>query len=154
MPSVLVETGFITNKKEGAYLNSKKGQTELASAISKAVIVYKDKLVQDPASILQATSDSTEEVTTSDQIFEDTIFKVQIAASGREIETKSYNFKGLSTISRKREGPLYKYYYGSTSNYTEVKKLLQEAKRKGYDSAFIVSFNKNNIQIPLKQVLN
>jgi len=30
MPSVLIETGFVTNKKEGAYLNSKKGQTNIA----------------------------------------------------------------------------------------------------------------------------
>jgi len=153
MPSVLVETGFITNKKEGAYLNSKKGQTELALALSKAVILYKNKLVQNP-DILSIIADNDKDVVTTDQIFEDTIFKVQIAASGREIETKPYNFKGLPNISRKRAGALYKYYYGNTSNYTEIKKLLEEAKRKGYKSAFIVSFNKKNIQIPLKQVLN
>ncbi|MFT5983728.1 MAG: N-acetylmuramoyl-L-alanine amidase, partial [Ulvibacter sp.] len=34
MPSVLVETGFLTNKTEGAYLNSKKGQKEMASSIA------------------------------------------------------------------------------------------------------------------------
>ena len=34
MPSVLVETGFLTNKTEGSYLNSKKGQNEMADAIS------------------------------------------------------------------------------------------------------------------------
>ena len=28
MPSVFVEAGFMTNSKEGAYLNSKKGQNE------------------------------------------------------------------------------------------------------------------------------
>lgn len=41
MPSVLVETGFLTNKKEGAYLNSKKGQTEMGEAISNAILNYK-----------------------------------------------------------------------------------------------------------------
>ena len=41
MPSVLVETGFLTNKKEGAYLNSKKGQSEMGEAISDAILNYK-----------------------------------------------------------------------------------------------------------------
>lgn len=41
MPSVLVETGFLTNKNEGAYLNSKKGQEEMGTAIANAIIDYK-----------------------------------------------------------------------------------------------------------------
>ncbi|WP_237332494.1 N-acetylmuramoyl-L-alanine amidase family protein [Zobellia amurskyensis] len=41
MPSVLVETGFLTNKEEGAYLNSKKGQSEMGSSIAEAIITYK-----------------------------------------------------------------------------------------------------------------
>lgn len=42
MPSVLVETGFLTNDKEGAYLNSKKGQLEMGSAVAKAILTYKN----------------------------------------------------------------------------------------------------------------
>lgn len=41
MPSVLVETGFLTNKDEGAYLNSKKGQLEIGTAIANAILEYK-----------------------------------------------------------------------------------------------------------------
>ncbi|MBD0778815.1 N-acetylmuramoyl-L-alanine amidase [Maribacter sp. ANRC-HE7] len=41
MPSVLVETGFLTNKSEGAYLNSKKGQAEVGKAIADAILIYK-----------------------------------------------------------------------------------------------------------------
>lgn len=42
MPSVLVETGFLTNKNEGSYLNSTKGQNEMATAIANAILSYKD----------------------------------------------------------------------------------------------------------------
>lgn len=42
MPSVLVETGFLTNKDEGAYLNSGKGQNEIGNAIAKAILHYKE----------------------------------------------------------------------------------------------------------------
>ncbi|HUH48086.1 MAG TPA: N-acetylmuramoyl-L-alanine amidase, partial [Arenibacter sp.] len=45
MPSVLVETGFLTNKDEGAYLNSKKGQEEMAGAIADAIRAYRKNMV-------------------------------------------------------------------------------------------------------------
>ncbi len=41
MPSILIETGFITNKSEGAFLGSKSGQIKVAQAIYDAVISYK-----------------------------------------------------------------------------------------------------------------
>ena len=42
MPSVLVETGFLTNKSEGSYLNSTKGQNDMGTAIANAILSYKD----------------------------------------------------------------------------------------------------------------
>ena len=41
MPSVLVETGFITNPQEEDYLNSAKGQDEIALCITNAIKEYK-----------------------------------------------------------------------------------------------------------------
>lgn len=41
MPSVLVETGFLTNDDEGAYLNSRRGQSDMGMAIAEAIVVYK-----------------------------------------------------------------------------------------------------------------
>lgn len=41
MPAVLVETGFITNEEEEDYLNSEKGQIEIAQAVTQAVVNYK-----------------------------------------------------------------------------------------------------------------
>ena len=43
-PSVLVEVGFITDAKEEKYLNSKKGQTHIASGIFRAFRDYKKQL--------------------------------------------------------------------------------------------------------------
>jgi N-acetylmuramoyl-L-alanine amidase len=40
MPSILVETGYITNRVEEDYLNSKEGQKETADCIIKAVKTY------------------------------------------------------------------------------------------------------------------
>ena len=44
MPAILVETGFINNPEDEAYLNSEKGQQEMAVTITKAVMRYREKL--------------------------------------------------------------------------------------------------------------
>ncbi len=41
MPAILIETGFINNPEDERYINSEKGQQELAEAITKAVQRYK-----------------------------------------------------------------------------------------------------------------
>jgi N-acetylmuramoyl-L-alanine amidase len=41
MPSVLIESGFLSNKNDAEYLKSSKGQEEIAAAIFKAVKGYK-----------------------------------------------------------------------------------------------------------------
>jgi N-acetylmuramoyl-L-alanine amidase len=44
MPSVLIETGFLTNKEEEVYLNSEDGQNEIVRNIVDALKKYKDRL--------------------------------------------------------------------------------------------------------------
>jgi N-acetylmuramoyl-L-alanine amidase len=41
MPSVLVELGYVTNPQEARFLASDRGQTDLASALFRAVRKYK-----------------------------------------------------------------------------------------------------------------
>src|SRR5215831_12465470 len=43
MPSILVETGFLSNRKEEDYLNSKKGQEEVSDCVLRAVQRYKEE---------------------------------------------------------------------------------------------------------------
>ena len=44
MPSVLIETGFLSNQSEENYLNSEKGRVYIASGIFRAVRDYKNEL--------------------------------------------------------------------------------------------------------------
>jgi N-acetylmuramoyl-L-alanine amidase len=44
MPAVLIETGYITNKKEEDYLNSEAGQIEMTRAIANAILTYKQQV--------------------------------------------------------------------------------------------------------------
>jgi N-acetylmuramoyl-L-alanine amidase len=139
MPSVLVETGFLTNSKEGAYLNSTKGQSNMADAIAKAIVNYKN---QREASLQkQVTYSDTSANNSSSQTESDLVFKIQISASKKNIETKPYNFKGLKSVAKQKNGKLYRYFYQQSSDYEEAKRYLKTAKSKGFNNAFIVAFN-------------
>jgi N-acetylmuramoyl-L-alanine amidase len=150
MPSVLVETGFLSYKKEGVYLNSRRGQTEMGKAIKDAILKYKENLNLsfDDSIFVETTRDIKESLT----VYPEITFKVQIAASSRKLMPKSYNFNGLNEISRDRIGNIYKYFYGATSDYSKIKEQQNEALKKGYDTCFIVAF-RNGEKISLTQAL-
>lgn len=156
MPSVLVEVGFLTNTKEGSYLNTKAGQSKMANAIKDAIVEYKKEIDQNVGKSIIGTENvdekTVEVLETMPLIYEDITFKVQIAASSRDLEPKPYNFKGLSDISKVKDGKLYKYFYGSTSDYNKVKQLQEEAKSKGYESSFVVAY-KAGEQIDVAEAL-
>ena len=133
MPSVLVEAGFLTNKTEGKYLNSAKGQNEISSSVSKAILKYLRTL----------DSNRVELNTGKKPLIKETryLFKIQISASSKSLELKPYNFKGLSSITRtKTDSGLYKYYYGYTSSYNQAKILLKTAQNAGFKSSFVTVF--------------
>jgi N-acetylmuramoyl-L-alanine amidase len=143
MPSVLVELGFLTNKKEGRYLNSKKGQEQMANAISEAVKKYVNHL---------KINTVTQDLVLDNRQFNGVFYKVQIAAGKNKISTKSYNFKGLKNVERVKVNVFSKYYYGKTSDFMQVKKYLKVVKNKGYKDAFIVAF-KNGEKISVQAAL-
>ncbi len=158
MPSVLVESGFITNKYEGKYLNSKKGQAEIATAISNAILKYKkmiDASFTEDTYIIEEDTIATNDtpVVLEEKIIKNTVFKVQIAAGSKKIEPKPYNFKGLEEVSREKEDDLYKYYYGYTSDINKIKSMQLDAKNKGFKSAYIVAY-KDGKRISLEKALN
>ena len=153
MPSVLVEVGFLTNNKEGAYLNTKGGQLKMANAIKAAILDYKKEIDQNVGSnIVSEALDNIVEDFEEPMLVKDVIFKVQIAASSKDLAPKSYNFNGLEAITKNKVGNLYKYYYGETSDYNKILKLQQDAKAKGYKSCFLVAY-KDGKQIAVSEAL-
>ena len=140
MPSVLVETGFLTNKSEGSFLNSSKGQLNMSNAIAKAIINY--KYLREASIQELVTNEISQEIKpVKTNVFSNITFKVQIAASKRNLKTKPYNFKGLRQISKLKKANLYRYFYEKTTNYKAAQRFLKEVKKKGYSNAFIVAFN-------------
>jgi N-acetylmuramoyl-L-alanine amidase len=174
MPRVLIENGFISNPIEGAKLDSEDGQQEIAEAIAQAIVSYKkdffdggtnDNSIDKPSERIENkpikvipedknvdTITKKKETKIIDKKKEKGIvFKIQISASPKKLETIPSNFKGLGNITCIHTS-IYKYMYGETSNYEEAKKLLNEAIAKGYDSAFIIAF-KDGKSIDVKDAI-
>ncbi len=156
MPSILVELGFLTHKKEGPYVNSKKGRSEMAREIANGIITYRRNL-------MLATSDAQNPVITQEEIdkaiseveekiYKNVIFKVQLLASSKKKETFAYNFNGLNDVNRHYEDGLYKYYYGKTSDYNKIQLMKAYAREKGYFTCYVVAF-KNGEKLKLSEVL-
>ena len=140
MPSVLIETGFLTNPKENTYLKNSKNQQKMAHAIYNAFKSYtikRDVIYQE-----LKTADKEEErpLSLSSSSNKNIEFKIQLASSTNKIEPKSYNFKGLRDVEIKKDGKYYRYYYGTTSSYSEIKSSLKTSKNKGYKDAFVMAF--------------
>lgn len=67
-------------------------------------------------------------------------YRIQVGAGKTEIPATDAQFKGLS-VSRVKEGTLYKYYYGSYTSYAEAQKALRTVKAKLSGAYIVASVN-------------
>lgn len=156
MPSVLIETGFLTNASEEKFLTSDVGQDYLASAIYRAFKEYNADIEQRAKILYESevkaqTRNSEREVSKKDdqkkaQITtvsnDEVTFMVQLATSSKLLETKPENFKRLEGVSYYEAGGLYRYTYGAESSWENASTLQKEVVEKGYHDAFIIAFHK------------
>lgn len=210
MPSVLIETGFLTNKNEGKYLNSKPGKDQMAKAISKAINDYKKSVElsfevdqeleavfkkenkkpispkkETPKKIVtKETRKETSKKIEKGKPIKDAkkaynissskvkkeakatkgevkillknkltpVFKIQLAAGTKKIEPLPENFKGLNGVEVKEINGKYKYFYGDTQRFSEIKNIKSRVIGFGYTKCFIVAFEGDKI-IPLSEAL-
>lgn len=141
MPSVLVETGFITNSAEEAFLISDEGQDYMASAIFRAFREYKKEI--DKRSNAPKKLDTQE-----DSVY----FSIQILSSSNKIELLPENFKGYNNVSEYQFDGMFKYTIGKNTNYTMVEELKDKIKN-DFHEAFIIAI-KNGVKISLKEALD
>lgn len=156
MPSILVELGFCSNRKEERFLRSKSGQNSMAKAIFRGFEDYKNKIekgnvIKDNKKKLIKTKSSSnvkKKVGTSNTKVK---FAIQVMALKNVIKDKRH-FKGEKNIKYIRASSLYRYYIYESSSYNYVKANLLKARKK-FKGCFIVGIYNGKI-ISEKEALN
>jgi N-acetylmuramoyl-L-alanine amidase len=152
MPSVLVETGFITNPVEEKYLNSKEGQDYLASSIFRACRDYLNEIDSKSGISWEKNQDPIQKSDTLTGIMpqsEGIFFMVQVKTSITKTEIKPENFKGLKDITEINTPDRFKYAAGSFSSYNDAVSYRKKITA-FYPDAFVIAVKDNKI-LPLQQ---
>ena len=161
MPGILTEIGFLSNSEEYAYMNSAKGQAQIARALCDAVkdyvaFVRGTLLVDDDAIYEQADADVAEPTPAADTASdkadkgsvktgkakqEKTFYAVQLIASAKRVplkdrQFKSYRGKVVEFVTGGRFR--YKYCVGRFDTRKQAEAKLAEVRREFRD-AFVVS---------------
>jgi N-acetylmuramoyl-L-alanine amidase len=94
MPSVLVETGFLTNRSEGAYLNSQSGQAEMGTAIAEAILKYKNNVQANTADVSIPTVSEAESQ-------KDEVVEKEVAQANTEKPNEKEQTPSLDEVEKK-----------------------------------------------------
>ena len=149
MPSVLIETGFLSTDTDENYLMKKENQQEMASTILKAFSNYKKEVeeYQEPdisastpqkATNAQTTNNEDAKAPTSTKASLEVAYRIQIAASSKStIDARYHNIDDLEVI---KEGEMYKFLVGYFSSAEAARPRLSALKANGFDGAFIVAY--------------
>lgn len=168
-PSILIETGFLTNKTEEQYLTSNEGQQDYAKAIFNAFEDYKNTVEKGSSRIIPPmivnqetstpsndtqstvstpTNDNTQSqpniTTTTTTETENSkngiVYKVQISVTSQLLPKSNKAFSISNNLKYEKVGNVYKYAYSPFADYNSASKVLTKAKDAGFKDAFIVVF--------------
>jgi N-acetylmuramoyl-L-alanine amidase len=146
MPSVLIETGFLTNPTEEAFIGKTDGQDKMVKAMFNAFSSYKlsyegktasevpnNQSANTPPPIVKDTTQKTP----SSEVF----FSVQVVSSAEKLDLSSTKFKGEKVYEYFQDN-LYKYYTGIfVKDLDGAKKHKLSLQEKGFSSAFVIAFS-------------
>ncbi len=149
MPSILIETGFLSNPDEEKYLTSDKGQTETAQAIYKAFKSYKNNVElaagrTESKNAIKTETKSDNKSADSDEL----LFGVQILLATKPMKKGDPDFKGIDNAIEEIDRGSYKYTVERFTSLDEAIDMQVKMREKGFKDAFIVPFhNKKRISM-------
>jgi len=155
MPSVLIETGFLTNPSEEKFLGSEDGQTAIAESIFYAFRDYKNDMENtsgviseekakelnaevDKAPTASTTTTPTVEKSSTDQQ-KGLTFSVQFYSAQSEVAASKFAKLQPENITYVQENGWYKYRLGPYSSLDEATKKQTLARTNGYKDAFVIA---------------
>jgi len=133
MPSILVELGFINHAKEEQFLNSEKGQTQMALSLYRAFADYKREFEAEnhttPAEVEEKPAEQG-----------NTYFSVQFASRDKKVASTDKAFSGVKEVEVYEYNGAFRYISGRFTDKAEATKRQAEVRKLGYSDAFVVAF--------------
>jgi N-acetylmuramoyl-L-alanine amidase len=163
MPSVLIETGFLTNPNEEGFIGKLDGQEKMANAMLKAFVKYKNdyegKTLSEDHVVAPVKIDSqpttvpvVDTVTAAEMPSSEVFFSVQIVSSAEKLTLDAEKFKGVP-VKEYMQDNLYKYYTGIfVKDLDGAKKHKVTMQEKGFSSAFVIAFS-NGERISIEKAI-
>jgi len=146
MPSILVELGFINNVNEEKFLNSEKGQAQMALALYQAFAEFKREYEAENQQVSQAEVKPEEkpeakvEQSVADTTNKEVYFSVQFASSKNKVSLKDPSFKKIKAPRWYKSKGMYCYSSGKFPTKAAAEVRMAELQKMGYKDAFIVAF--------------
>lgn len=168
MPSCLIELGFISTPSEEQFLNSDEGVASMGRGIYQAFCEYLAKYDKSftvpfkPGEDVKQQMTEPEKETVKEEKKEEKketkeeknnvplqteapekndapVFKVQILTSSVKLKSGSRQLKGQEDADFYKDGNLYKYTVGASTNYNEIYRLRKQLLDR-FPEAFIIAF--------------
>ena len=168
MPSCLIELGFISTPSEEQFLNSDEGVASMGRGIYLAFCEYLAKYDKSFTVPFKPGEDVTQQMTEPEketvkeekkeekketkeeknnvpqqteapEKSEAPVFKVQILTSSVKLKSGSRQLKGQEDADFYKDGNLYKYTVGASTNYNEIYRLRKQLLDR-FPEAFIIAF--------------
>jgi len=176
MPSVLVETGYLSNSEDERFLSSDSGQSDMAISILKAFVEYKNAVEQSETEGNYQTGAKYQQVSTTDTAYEpahaaptrkgmnpslpvnnteNTInnriqYKVLLKSSEKLADTSKLPWKNVSySVQVIQEKGVYKYMVIGFKTRKDANIAKDKLRKQGFEEAFVVAYLDGvRVQIP------
>jgi N-acetylmuramoyl-L-alanine amidase len=124
MPSVLIETGYLSHPDEDQFLNSDNGQQVIATSIAAAFKDYYQLRSKESSILVTKPIESR--------------YGVQLAAFGKPVDDAKSPWKDLPyKVVCKQENGLFKYMVEGFSTESEANYVKDQLKKSGFKDAFV-----------------
>jgi N-acetylmuramoyl-L-alanine amidase len=169
MPSILIETGFLNNETDGAFISSDEGQNTIANSIFNAFSTYKNETEAGASS-----NNLTEEVkphspkiktpqsaNTSPPVHgahqnnkgvaidkSKTQYKILLLATENPQNLEQGRWSKVNNVQVLKENNKYRYFCGDADSYDDAYDLIKKYRALGFEHATILEFRNG------KQVIN
>lgn len=171
MPSILVESAFLSNEDDAKYISTQNGLLKVSTAIAEGIILYYHKSIQEKADLIASNgpayqsnhskpgtkSDVGSKITktlsskntvvkkeSEEPLAEKVVYSIQIASMTKPFKPEvDPVFSKLDDIVERVEEDLYKYTAGQYQKLEEALAAREEIRSKGIKGAFVVAYQGN-----------